>query len=1019
MSAVSQYISDIQKVLQSGDAREHAYRPAFQRLIESLAPDVQVINEPAYTGGNAPDFLFKKGSVPISYAECKDVTVDIADKEVVKQANRYVEAFGKILLTNYLDFQILDEDGEVTSLSIATKADTSITALEDNFQQFENLIKDYITPSARTIRTAKKLAEIMASKARLLRDNSLAAIRENHDSEIYAQYMAFKEVLIRDMTEEEFVDMYAQTLVYGLFVARYFDETLTDFSRHEAHDLLPSTNPLLKKFFGHVAGTEFDTKIAWMVDSLIEAYKSTDVKELMHREFEKKQKDPVLHFYETFLSEYDQSLRKARGVYYTPEPVVSFIVRSVDYILKTKFDLPKGLADTTKVEHEFSIQGSDARRKTGEKKVKEQIHKVQILDPAVGTGTFLNEVIHEIYKSFTGQEGRWNGYVEKELLPRLHGFELMMASYTMAHLKLGVTLKELGYEGMSDRLSVWLTNSLEESVHEVPNLFMSQWLTQESNEASKIKSEMPIMVVVGNPPYSVSSANKGEYTQNLTAVYKKDLNERNIQPLSDDYVKFIRYAEHAVEKTGYGVVAMITNNSFLDGRIHKGMREHLLKTFNEIYLVDLHGSAKKNEEGNVFNIQQGVSISILIKSNEDKSLASVFHIDVDGSQAQKFDYLDSASFESLDWNRLDPVEPYYFFTPKDFTEQDSYEKSFVLNEVFKQQGSGIKFRKDNLLVKKLFSKSDTLEMVTDVKELDTSLLLKKYSIKETKDWKHNDVRNCFHPDDKEAIRLVSYRPFDQRFTYYPLDFISTIIPRGDSRHNLMRHMLRDNVSLISTKQLSTFDYQHPFVAKGLIDMCVVSAQTKETGYVFPLYLYPDDDIKTPNLDETIWNKINELVGETTPEDILDYIYAVLHSSTYREKYKEFLKIDFPRVPYPEDKATFWNLVALGKELRELHLLQSSTVNDFITSFPEGGDNKIEKKFPEYRDGSVYINSKQYFGNVPKEVWKFYIGGYQPAQKWLKDRGERVLTDEEIDHYQQMIVSMNETINIMQKIDQVM
>jgi predicted helicase len=989
MSVVSQYITEVQKILQSGDAREHAYRPAFQRLIESLTSDIQVINEPAYTGGNAPDFLFKRGDVPISYAECKDVTVDIADKEVVKQANRYVAAFGKILLTNYFDFQILDENGEVAKISIATKSGNTISPLEGNFQQFENLVKDYITPSSRTIRSAKKLAEIMASKARLLRDNSLAAIRENKNSEIYSQYSAFKEVLIRDLTEEEFVDMYAQTLVYGLFVARYFDESLPNFTRHEAHDLLPSTNPLLKKFFGHVAGTDFDPKIAWMVDSLVDAYKGTDVKELMHKEFEKKQKDPVLHFYETFLSEYDQSLRKARGVYYTPEPVVSFIVRSVDQILKTKFNLPKGLADTSKVEHEFRVQGGDGRTKDGTKKVKELIHKVQILDPAVGTGTFLNEVIHEIYKTFEGQEGRWNGYVEKELLPRIHGFELMMASYTMAHLKLGVTLKELGYEGVTERLSVWLTNSLEESVHEVPNLFMSQWLTQESNEASKIKSEMPIMVIIGNPPYSVSSSNKGEHIQNLTAVYKENLDERNIQPLSDDYIKFIRYAENAVEKTGYGVVAMITNNSFIDGTIHREMRNHLMKSFNEIYVLDLHGNTKKKEvspdgskDENVFSIQQGVSISIFIKTNNSDAFADVYHSELYGTQLHKFKSLNENNFETIGFKKLIPTEPYFFFVPKNFDDIELYEKGFDVAELFPMHNAGSATGKDSHFVN--FTSQELVQILNE------------------NEYKFN----------QDQIKDYAYRPYDVRKVIYDNNLIQRL------RANLMDHLVKDNLTLVTCKKQTSFDFQHVFVSTNVPDRCFVSLQTGEVGYAFPLYLYSEDGSKTPNLEESIWNRIKEIVGENKPEDILDYIYGILHSPSYRTKYKEFLKIDFPRIPYPENKEFFWTLVKLGNELRQLHLLKSQSVNKYITSFPAGGDNKVEKKYPEFKDGNVNINSNQFFGNVPQEVWEFFIGGYQPAQKWLKDRRERVLTDDEIDHYQKMIVSISNTIRIMEEINKI-
>lgn len=1022
MSVVSQYILEIQKVLSSGDAREHAYRPAFQRLIEGLSPDVQVINEPAYTGGNAPDFLFKRGNVPVSYAECKDVTVDIADKEVVRQAERYVKAFGKILLTNYLEFQILDESGEVVKVQIASKSGHSIVSHEENFAQFENLIKDYITPTTRTIRSAKKLAEIMASKARLVRDNSLAALEENQQSEIYSQYLAFKEVLIRDLSPHEFADMYAQTLVYGLFVARYFDESLSDFSRHEAHDLLPSTNPLLKKFFGHVAGTDFDPKVAWMVDSLIEAYKSTNVKELMHKEFENKQKDPVLHFYETFLSLYDQGLRKSRGVYYTPEPVVSFIVRSVDHLLKTKFSLEKGLADTTKIEHEFKVQGADGRTKDGNKKVKEQIHKVQILDPAVGTGTFLNEVIHEIHHSFKGQEGRWNGYVAKELLPRLHGFELMMASYTMAHLKLGVTLKELGYEGKNERLSVWLTNSLEESVHEVPNLFMSQWLTAESNEASKIKSEMPIMVVVGNPPYAVSSMNpskdengKPTHIGALLQDYKKDLNERKIN-LDDDYIKFIRFAENAIEKTGSGIVAMITNNSFIDGVTHRQMRKHLMETFDEIYILDLHGSATKKEKAkdggkdeNVFAIQQGVSINLFVKTKgASNACARVHHAELLGTQAYKFEQLNALNFATVNWTELNPDEQYAFFVPKDFGLQKKYDDGFSVNDIFIEQNSGIESKNDFVVIKSV--KSEMENFLFDIKNVSLDGIKSKYNILDTKNW--NVVKALSSIDKITDISTISYRPFDNRYTLLNVESGGFL---GRPRYRTAKHFLKENVGLVFERLSPKNDFKNIFVCKGFADSHVLgTAHCK--GYFAPLYLYHEDGSKTPNLDSAIWNKINEVVGETTPEDILDYIYAVLHSPKYRETYKEFLKIDFPRVPYPASQEEFLRLVAHGRHLRELHLLAPSAVREFITTFPVGGNNLVEKKYPEYRDGNVYINASQYFGNVPKEVWEFYIGGYQPAQKWLKDRRERTLSDDEIDHYQKMIVSMNETMKVMREVD---
>jgi len=1021
IKAISTYLFEVQSILQSGDAREHAYRPAFKKLIENLKPDIQVINEPAYTGGNAPDFLFKKGEVPIAYAECKDVTVDITNKDVKTQANRYIAAFGRILVTNYYNFEILSEEDTPIKVSIATKVDQTINPIEENFERFANLINDYITVEHRTIRSAKKLANIMANKARILRDTALASLTQNKDSDIYAQYNTFKEVLIRDLTENDFADMYAQTLVYGLFVARYYDPTIKTFSRHEAQDLLPASNPLLKKFFGHVAGTDYDPKIAWLVDSLVEAYLSTDVHELMHKEFESKQKDPVLHFYETFLAEYDKGLRKNRGVYYTPQPVVSFIVRSVDQILKSKFNLPKGLADTSKIDHIVKLAIDDGRTKDGMKRSTVQIHKVQVLDPAVGTGTFLNEVISEIYKTQTakGQEGTWGQYVKTDLLPRIHGFELMMASYTMSHLKLGVALKERGYEG-DDRLSVWLTNSLEESVHEEHNLFMGlgKSLTEESNEASRIKSKLPIMVVLGNPPYAVSSANKGDCIQNLIKVYKENLNERKLN-LDDDYIKFIRFAENQIEKTGYGIVAMITNNSFIDGVTHRQMRKHLMETFDEIYIMDLHGNAKKKEttpnggkDENVFSIMQGVSINIFVKTREGKGLAKVYHSEIFGKQKGKYEELDKSSFETVKWKRLKASAPYYFFVPKNFGEKSEYEKGVKIDEIFNLHNNGIEIGRENVGLS--FSSKEMIKKTSDLIEMPENLFRHNYAANDSRDWKYQYAKNDIQQNKHKILKQL-HRPFDYRYTAY------TGITRGIQSYpsnKISPHLLKDNYCLIVPSQASK-GFKHVFLSNTITSRAVLDTSALfGAGRLFPLYLHHEDGTKTPNLDKEIWQKIDETAGKTEPEDILDYIYAVLHSPNYREKYKEFLKIDFPRVPYPKDKKTFWKLVKLGSELRGLHLLESPKVNNFITTFPESGSNTVEQKFPKYEGKKVYINDSQYFGNVPEVAWNFYIGGYQPAQKWLKDRRGRELAVEDIEHYQMIIVALNETAQIMKNIDSI-
>jgi type I restriction-modification system DNA methylase subunit len=471
---------------------------------------------------------------------------------------------------------------------------------------------------------------MMAAKAKLMADVIHKAIDEddanNTQSELKNQYEAFKTILIHDISNAAFADIYAQTIAYGMFAARYHDPTLPTFTRHEAATLIPQSNPFLRQLFRTVAGYNLDDndgkRLLWIVEELVQIFLATDVANIM-RNFGRatQQQDPVVHFYETFLAEYDPKLRKARGVWYTPEPVVNFIVRAVDDILKTKFNLPQGLADTSKTQITVDVHGAGKKGKT--EKITKEIHKVQILDPATGTGTFLAQVVRHIYANqFASMQGMWPQYVKEHLIPRLNGFELLMTSYAMAHLKLDMLLTETGYvnDSASDRLRIYLTNSLEND--DAPDLPLFNYLSAEANEANRIKRDAPVMVVIGNPPYSVSSSNKSDWIQDLLKDYKKDLNERNIQPLSDDYIKFIRFGQHFIDKNGEGVLAYISNNSFIDGLIHRQMRKNLLESFDEIYILDLHGNAKKKEtapdgskDENVFDIMQGVSINLFIKHN--------------------------------------------------------------------------------------------------------------------------------------------------------------------------------------------------------------------------------------------------------------------------------------------------------------------------------------------------------------------------------------------------------------------
>lgn len=619
---IEQYISSINQRYRLGNSTEHSFRGDLQQLLESLVTSIRATNEPKRQSCGAPDYIITKKDIPIGFIEAKDIgDADLLGQKKAgnkEQFDRYKASLGNIIFTDYLSFHLYREGQLVSSISIGEITDKGIKAFPLNFASFELLIKDFCTHIGQTIKSPKKLAEMMAAKARMLSEvieRALTSDESNReDSTLKDQMKAFKEILIHDITPKGFADVYAQTIAYGMFAARLHDPTLEDFSRQEAAELIPKSNPFLRKLFGYIAGPDIDDRIKWIVDSLVDVFLHCNVEEIL-RNYGRatKMEDPIIHFYETFLSEYDPKLRKARGVWYTPQPVVNFIVRAVDDILKTEFDLPQGLADTSKTKIKVDFQG---------KKVEQEVHRVQILDPATGTGTFLAEVVKHIHKKFQGQQGIWSNYVETHLLPRLNGFELLMASYAMAHLKLDLLLTETGYHPTTNqRFRVYLTNSLEEYHPDTGTMF-ANWLSTEANEANHIKRDTPVMCVVGNPPYSVSSTNKGKWIEKLTADYKKDLNEKNIQPLSDDYIKFIRYGQHLIDKNGSGILAYISNNSFLDGIIHRKMREELLRTFDKMYILDLHGNAKKKEvcadgspDQNVFDIMQGVSINIFVKKH--------------------------------------------------------------------------------------------------------------------------------------------------------------------------------------------------------------------------------------------------------------------------------------------------------------------------------------------------------------------------------------------------------------------
>ena len=895
------YIESIASKFSHEETSEMGYRADFEILLKGIFESIKVkrIDHDARAKqGNKPDFVVLNNDVLILYIEAKDIGVSLDKVERSEQMARYY-GYANLVLTDYVEFRFYrngikyEEPIKIANYNIKSR---TISSIPENYEHVAKSLIDFAKSHKEPIRSGKHLAKIMGGKAQRIRDNTrqFLATQSDQNSDLTRVYETIKRLLVHDLTLDSFADMYAQTLVYGLFVARYHDETPGTFSRQEARDLIPASNPFLGHFFDHIAGRNFEKRLAYIVDELCEVFTHADVQNLMKEYFKDdlwgethRGPDPVIHFYEDFLKEYDEALRKKMGAYYTPLPVVQFIVRSVDYLLEKEFGLASGLADTSKTT--------------------DGLHRVQILDPAVGTGTFISNVINQIYIRIlkNKQQGRWPTYVHHDLLPRLHGFELMMAPYTIAHLKISMALKDTGFMYFNEtrtgkaRLGVYLTNSLEE-VSKQPELLAFDFaasIAEEAKEASKIKNEKPIMVVVGNPPYSVSSPNKGDWIQNLVKVYKVGLvGEKNIQPLSDDYIKFIRLSEHFIEKNKSGIVAMITNNSFLDGRIHRQMRKHLLETFDDIYVIDLHGNSKRQEvtpdggkDENVFDIQQGVSINIFVRRDKNKNkLGTVYHSEFYGSRDAKFEALNKSAIDKIKLKKLDCPEPYFFFVPKDFREGPEYGLGFSLNDLFNINSSGIQTKRDYLFIdyEKTLLENRIIKLLSDNFDSAENIA---YNIADSSSFKLiNKISKSHYEAD--FLTEIMYRPFDKRWIYYDENLL------GRPFYNVMRHMTSlDNISLISCKQQSTFNFQHAFVAKTI-----------------------------------------------------------------------------------------------------------------------SGSDTVDKI--SYREEKVFINADQYFGDVPEVAWNFYIGGYQPAQKWLKDRKGRTLTNEDIEHYQKMIVALMETDRIMKEID---
>lgn len=874
----------------------------------------------------------------------------------------------------------------------------------------DNWARAFVTAYKQTIRDSETLTNQLASEAIGIRDRILETLNvETEDGYVHRLYEKFKDTLIHDMTETQFADMYAQTVVYGLFSARCMDSSQEDFSATEAVDCIPNTNPFLKNLMKECLGAQEDSKLSFdeleigNVVDLLEHTKTDEIISDFNRQTGSGKEDTVIHFYEKFLEAYDKTQKVQRGVFYTPQPVVNFMVRAVDSIIKTEFDLVDGLASTERKRVRITRQSKRTVDGYHYKQVEDSIEvpAIQILDPATGTGTFLRQIILHIYESFKNSHRDfdddelkclWNEYVPEHLLPRLNAFELMMAPYAVAHMKLALTLKETGYEFNSDeRLNVYLTNSLEEpgNSEKQMSIFEEDPLTMESIEANGVKKNCGINVVIGNPPYSTESSNTGEWITRLMDDFKKEpggvqkLKERNYKSINGDENRFIRYAIEVLKSSDNGILAFITPHGYLSNPTFRGMRWYISQFFDSFYIVDLNGNVRKTMTGdivddkdeNVFDIKQGVAISIFVRKKKGKK--DYNFIDIKGTREYKYDFLNTKKISDINWVKIEELNQFYSFRPSNFSSSSVFYDNPSLRDVFTNNSIGIVTGDDKNLVK--------------------------------------DSEGDF--SDAINVEPFDYRLFDKRYIKY-----DTNIQRP--RDKTMQHMRlgKQNYALCIGGTAKN-EYPQCFISKSIVSKHFVTSET----YVLPLYTY-NGIYKIPNISndfaQSLSNRlgipynaeacVKDLMKTITPIDVFDYTYAYLYSSVYRNKYSDELKMSFPCFLFPYNKEMFFELSQIGESLRNLHLGKGCLTDGLNIVF----DGYIGESIQNVRlvDDRVFINNNHSFSNIERSLYEFYIGGSQPLQKWFKTHKGTLVTSEFVNNAVRIANIISETIKLISSVD---
>lgn len=1005
------YLQNLFEKASHGDAREESFYSVLEGLLTEFAissgkNNICITTLPKKTEAGNPDFRVWDGKQHIvGYIEAKEPSVNLDQVVTSDQLKRYLHVFPNLILTNFYEFRLFRNGVLVDQVLIGrpfvAQKLKSVPPIE-NEAKFNTLLEQYFSFAIPKTSTAKSLAIELAKRTRFLRDQIIA--EELKEEQIAGRqtlesfYKAFKDHLIASLTLEDFSNLFAQTITYGLFAAR--TRSGENFNRKLAYDNIPHTIGILRELFKFVSMGDLPQQMEWTIDDIADVLASADVKSILDKYFhEHKGKDPIVHFYETFLTEYDPATREKRGVYYTPEPVVSYIVRSLNHILKEQFDKKEGFAS----------------------------EKVTVLDPAAGTTTFLAETAKVAVSEFTAKwgDGGREDLIRNHILNDFYAFEIMMAPYAIGHLKMSFLLEELGYTlKEDDRFKLYLTNTLEmEELNqsEMPGMIS---LSEESHLAGKVKKEQPVLVIIGNPPYSGHSTNKGDWiSKEIKEYYQVDgkpLGEKNPKWLQDDYVKFIRFAQWKIAQAGEGILGFITNHSYLDNPTFRGMRQSLMNTFNEIYLLDLHGNSLKKEkhpdgskDENVFDIMQGVAIALFIKKKDGRG-CQVYHSERFGLREKKYDWLEKNDLTTTKWKKITPKSEFYLFVPRNEKLLEEYEKYPKITDIFPVNSVGIVTSRDEFVIdcdKEALKRR--IRMFCDEKMPD-EIISQTFNLKDKANWKLKDIRKRLREDEnrENAITKILYRPFDTRWIFYHDELIER------SRKEVMGNMLRgENIALITNRQIRMESIQHSFITDEATDLHVMET-AHASAYVFPLFIYPDDlfsQNKKANINEQLYDELKSILKkDIEPEFLFSYIYAVLFSDIYRKKYSEFLKLDFPRVPFTNDFKLFKKLADLGEKLVSLHLLKSPELDPPIAKFQGKGDNKVDKLI--YEKKRVYINKEQYFEGITPEIWQYHIGGYQVCDKWLKDRKGRTLSLDDIKHYCKIATTLAKTLDLQAKID---